>query len=896
MRCLNLSGEKLLLIDGNSLIYRAFYALPLLTTTKGEYTNAIFGFTKMFMQLLEKENPDFVAVAMDKSAPTFREKYYESYKANRQKMPDELGVQLPTIREIIAGYGVPVVELAGYEGDDIIGTMSRLAEESGLQVKIVTSDRDVLQLVSELTTVLLTKKGISELEEYTLQTVRDKYGFEPVKIIDLKGLMGDQSDNIPGVPGVGEKTALKLLQQFDSIEDILANIEQVNGKKLKERLIEHSDLALISKKLAAIERNVPSQINLGQCKFGNVNKEKLINLFQRLEFRSLMDKLRVAETKSLSADEIQSISLDFLNVNNVETLEQLVVEMMKQEEGTAIAAQFDFNNQLIGLAFAWDSNKTAFLDFTCLPIKASLKLLKPWLETERFKKYAYNFKLISIYLLKQDIKAAGLVFDPSLAAYLIDSSRPDYSLETLASEYLSINLVELCPSTLKKQPELFVSLQPENLVLTATTIYRLFDPMNKRLKQDELKALHDRVEIPLINVLAFMEHNGIMVEQNKLKELSTEISRQILKIEKEVYDLVEEEFNLNSPKQLGVVLFEKLGLPAIKKTKTGYSTSADVLEGLIELHPVVEKVLEYRQLTKLKSTYLDGIAPLIDPESGRIHTTFNQTVTTTGRLSSTEPNLQNIPIRLEVGRKIRKMFVPAQGYKFLAADYSQIELRVLAHIANDKNLIETFQNGGDIHTRTAAEIFGVSVEDVTREMRDKAKTINFGIIYGMSDFRLSRDIGVSPKEAGKYISNYFARYQGVSKYIETIIEQANKFGYVTTLLNRRRYLPDINNKNRNVRQFAQRTAVNTPIQGSAADIIKIAMVNVYNLLREKKLKTKMLLQVHDELVFEVPSDELSQVSKLVKTEMEQAVKLSVPLVVDVKLGDDWYSMKNIKVD
>jgi len=893
-----LERKKFLLIDGSSLIYRAFYALPLLTTTKGEYTNAVFGFTKMLMQLLDKEKPDLAAVAMDKSGPTFRKEQYEQYKANRPKMPDELSLQFSAIREVIEGYGIPIMELAGYEGDDLIGTMSRIAEENNFEVKIVTGDQDALQLVSEQTTVLLTRKGISELEEYTLQTVKDKFGFEPIKIIDLKGLMGDKSDNIPGVPGIGEKTALKLLQEFESIENIFENIEQVKGKKLQEKLIEHKDLASISKKLATIDRYVPYQFDLERCRIGQMDREKLLNLFNRLEFRSLLDKIVPQQLELINGQENNCPSPSYQIICDLDALEQFASKLMQIKEGIAIAARFDSKHELAGIAFSWGKDKTAYLDFTSLGIQDGISLVKPLLESGEIKKFAHLYKPVHLYFLKKGIKTEGLAFDTSLAAYLLDPSRSEYRLADLALEYLNLELPVL-PKTAGNRGEVSsdqAKQEIDDLVLSASVIYKLVEPMSSKLKENGLEELFNQVEIPLVKVLAGMECAGVMVDQEKLREMSEELSAQISQLESEVYELAGEHFNLNSPKQLGAILFEKLGLPVIKKTKTGYSTNAEVLDALIDRHPIIEKILEYRQLTKLKSTYLDGIAPLIDPRTKRIHTTFNQTVTTTGRLSSTEPNLQNIPIRLEVGRRIRKIFVPDKGFKLLGADYSQIELRVLAHIANDRSLIETFLNGGDIHRRTASEIFNVPLEAVTPEMRDKAKTINFGIIYGMSDFRLARDLGVSTKEASKYIKNYFARYQGVSDYIKTVIEQAKEQGYVTTLLNRRRYLPDIHSKNKNIRQFAERTAVNTPIQGSAADIIKVAMINVYNSLEERGFKTRMLLQVHDELIFEVPDDEFAEVAKIVKTEMEQAVKLKVPLIVEVKAGDDWYSMQKINVD
>lgn len=851
-------AEKVFLIDGNSLINRAYYALPPLTTVHGEPTNAVYGFTMMLYRLIDDYKPDRIYVAFDVSAPTFRHKKYVEYKANRKGMPDDLRPQMDTMKEVLDAWGIQRLELAGYEADDIIGTVAKRGEEAGYDVYIVTGDRDALQLISDQTTVMLTKRGIKDLELVDPVALKENYELDPDQVIDFKGLMGDSSDNIPGVPGVGEKTALKLLHSHHSMKQLYDEIDQQKGK-LKERLIENKDLALLSRELATIDCEVPVTVDFTVEKEPDV--EALVKTFVRLEFKSLVERL--SETVDV-ADYVQAElpvakSLDMVDIRQ-DNLDELQVCLDEQppagfflsESGLTIATKEQ----------VWLVAPELYPEF--------IQLINDFKEPLRIycddaKAFYKQFPAMDRLEIVCDIELAGYVLDPG---------------STLDLSSLSVKYSQLPPLVIdEERPKQAAAVQ-------AQRVGELAPILLEQLTQDGLSALYYQVELPLARILSAMELRGIEANVDKLDQLSKTMGATLEHLTTEIYKIAGEEFNINSPKQLGVILFEKLGLPVIKKTKTGPSTDAEVLEQL-SYHPVVDNLLEYRTLNKLKSTYTDALAHLINPETKRIHTTFNQTVTATGRLSSANPNLQNIPVRTVEGRRIRGAFEAKSDWYLLSADYSQIELRVLAHISQDERLIETFNAHIDIHTRTASEVMQIPLERVTPEERSSAKAVNFGIIYGISSFGLAKGTNLTRAKAQEYIDMYFERYPKVKEYMDKIVDTAKAQGYVTTILNRRRYLPDITSRNYMRRSFAERMAMNSPIQGSAADIIKLAMIKVEEQLKAQNLQARLLLQVHDELVLEVPQDELEITGKLVKEAMESVLELAVKLEVDVKTGHDW---------
>lgn len=878
------SRGKFMIIDGNSLIHRAFYAIRPLATSAGEPTNAVYGFINMLFKILADEEPACIAVAFDKGRITFRNDHFEAYKAHRKATPEDLRPQFDTVREVLRAMNIPLYECEGFEADDLIGTVTARAEEAGYESLIVTGDRDALQLISDRTRVMITRKGISEMDVFDPAALKEKYGLEPQQVIDLKGLMGDASDNIPGVPGIGEKTARKLVMEFGSIENLLANMEKL-APKLRQKLEENRDLALLSKKLATIIRDVPCEIDLAACHRTEPDYEALLALFRRLEFRglakSITDRMqkqpRPADTGEPAAES------SCLRVDEEKFFAGLA-------EVTALAYDLSVPDPMradvAGMAISREAGEALFLapgeraagddkDADGAGVYEKLHRALSAIATHDGKK-------LLVALARQGLPPRPIGFDTMVAAYLLNPAGQNQDIADLCARYLDETL-------LPGDDYRYTCIRAERTL-------RLFQALAPQLRELGMDELYYRVELPLVHVLADMEAAGVKVDRDRLRQMGEELGQKIDGLTREIFDLAGEEFNINSTKQLAVILFDKLQLPVIKKTKTGYSTDVEVLETLAAEHEIVAKILEYRQYVKLKSTYVDGLTNLINPVTGKLHTTFNQAITATGRLSSTEPNLQNIPIRLEEGRKIRQVFIPSEPDHFIvSADYSQIELRVLAHISRDEKFIEAFRNNEDIHTRTAAEVFGVPMEEVTREMRSRAKAVNFGIVYGISDFGLARNIKVSRKEAKQYIENYFTRYAGVRQYMTQIVEQAREQGYVTTVLNRRRYLPDLYSKNFAVRSFGERTAMNTPIQGSAADIIKLAMIRVYDCLKEQKLKTKMILQVHDELIFEVPGEEMPAAVKIIRDCMENAISLSVPLTVDIKKGRDWYDMEYINV-
>lgn len=854
--------KTLFLIDGNSLLNRAYYALPPLTTINGEPTNAIYGFSMMLFRLLDDYNPTQIYVAFDVPAPTFRHETYKEYKANRKGMPDDLRPQVDGIKQVLDAWGIPRLELAGYEADDIIGTATKKGEALGYKVYIVTGDRDALQLISEQTKVLLTKRGIKEIEEMDLQALMREYQLEPKQIIDLKGLMGDSSDNIPGVPGVGKKTALRLLKDYQSIEQLYEEIEQEKGK-LKQRLIENYDQAVLSRELATIDCQVPLKIDI-PVEF-NRDDQELVEVFSRLEFNSLLERIISKDRIEAGKTAVQTIKI------RVNTLKKHDLSGLEQELAAAKTAAIYISDQDLAVAAKdkfWYISPDIIPDFIM-----SLGQISSHLSI-----YTNDAKTLSKFFAEVGCDF-NVLLDTTLAGYVLDPTG-SFDISALSVHYGGLlPLVELEDN-------------PENMALKAKRVFELAPKLKERLIQDDLMTLYQEVELPLAKVLAKMETRGILCNPIKLKQLSDEMKEALDQLTKDIIELAGEEFNINSPRQLGKILFEKLGLPVIKKTKTGPSTDAEVLEQL-SFHPIVAKVLDFRQLNKLKSTYTDALVQLIHDRTGRIHTTFNQTVTATGRLSSTNPNLQNIPIRTPEGRRIRGAFESQSSWHLLAADYSQIELRVLAHISNDEKMIEAFNSGADIHARTASEVFQIPPDKVTPAEREAAKAINFGIVYGISSFGLAKGTNLSRAKAQQYIDLYFKRYPKVKSYLDEIVKQAREQGYVTTILNRRRYLPDINSRNYTRRSFAERMAMNSPIQGSAADIIKLAMLRIDKRLIEEDYRARMLLQVHDELVFEVPEEELTDIAELVRDEMESVMDLAVKLRVDIKVGRDWESVKHI---
>ncbi|CAH0128287.1 DNA polymerase I [Peribacillus sp. Bi96] len=872
--------KKLVLIDGNSIAYRAFFALPLLNNDKGVHTNSVYGFTMMLNRILEEEKPSHILVAFDAGKTTFRHASFKEYKGGRQKTPPELSEQFPFIRELLDCFQIKRYELENYEADDIIGTLSLQAEKDGFEVKVISGDKDLTQLSSPNTTVSITKKGITEIEEYTPKHIHEKYGLSPLQIIDLKGLMGDASDNIPGIPGVGEKTALKLLHQFETVENLLQSIDEVSGQKLKEKIEEHKDLALLSKELATITREVPLEVSVSETEYSGMDQDRVISFYKELGFSTLLDKLDVTESVPLEQEEIE-----------VHTAE-MTAEMFADE--SALYGEILEDNyhraDIIGIAISNEHGHFYFHGENALSSEA----FKSWAEDETKKKTVFDAKRTVVALRHRGVEIKGIDFDVFLASYILD---PAESVDEVAEITKTQGAIRLeaddafygkgAKRKLPEEAEL-----REHIARKAKAILSLKEPMVDKLHEFEQYDLLTDLELPLSIILANMEWQGIKVDSGRLKNMGQELAIRLRTIEGRIFDLAGEAFNINSPKQLGAILFEKLELPVMKKTKTGYSTSADVLEKLESQHDIVKEILLYRQLGKLQSTYIEGLLKVVNGKTEKVHTRFNQALTQTGRLSSTDPNLQNIPIRLEEGRKIRQAFIPSEkDWIIFAADYSQIELRVLAHIANDDGLVEAFQAGMDIHTRTAMDVFHVSAEEVTSNMRRQAKAVNFGIVYGISDYGLSQSLGITRKEAGEFIDKYLRSFPGVQEYMEDSIHEARQKGYSTTLMQRRRYIPEITSRNFNIRSFAERTAMNTPIQGSAADIIKLAMINMNKRLKKEGLKTRMLLQVHDELIFETPPEELEILKVIVPEEMENAIGLNVPLKVDYAFGPTWFDAK-----
>lgn len=881
-------SEKIVLIDGHSILNRAFYGLPDLTNSEGLHTNAVYGFLNILFRTLEEEQPQYLAVAFDVHAPTFRHQMYADYKGTRKPMPSELREQVPMLKEVLRAMDIELVEKAGYEADDILGTLAERCEKKGMEVTVVSGDRDILQLASDRIMIRMPKtvRGKTTIENYHAKEVMERYQVEPKQIIELKALMGDTSDNIPGIPGVGEKTATKLIVEYGSIENAYVHVEEIRPNKAKESLKNNYDLAVMSKKLATIDTNAPVECDLEHAKIRNLYTEEAYEMFRRLDFKNLLGRFDSAAVK-------EQDSLFIRVETDLEEAEALLKQAAVQP-AVGLELLESTAHEILGLAVAWEKDGEPEVCYIPALETVTVGFLKE--KTEELFAAVEKVCVMDIKKLLKNVKniRPEQVFDAGIAAYLLNPLKNTYTYDDLAKEYLQVYL----PST----EEIFDTAKLPDLAAVsdelagcyagnmAYAVYRVREIMEQRLEAEGMSRLYQEIEIPLAFTLADMEEAGIRVEAEELKAYGERLQVRIGELEEKIYQEAGETFNINSPKQLGVILFEKLQLPGGRKTKSGYSTAADVLEKLAPDHPIVSDILEYRQLAKLKSTYADGLSAFIGPD-GRIHSTFNQTITATGRISSTEPNLQNIPVRMELGRLIRKVFLPADGCVFIDADYSQIELRVLAHMSGDEKLIAAYRQAEDIHRITASEVFHVPFDEVTPLQRRNAKAVNFGIVYGISSFGLSQDLSISRKEAQQYIEKYFETYPGIKGFLDGCVEQAKEQGYSVTMFGRRRPVPELKSSNFMQRSFGERVAMNAPIQGTAADIIKIAMIRVNERLKREQLRARLLLQVHDELLIEAPLEEVDQVQRILEEEMTHAADLKVKLEIDMHTGNSWYEAK-----
>lgn len=875
--------KKILLIDGSSLIFRAFYAIKNLTTKDGVFVNGVYGFLNMYYKALELIKPTHIFVAFDKGSKTFRHNEFSDYKGTRDKAPNEITYQFGILKDLLSSMNVNYLELDEYEADDILGTVAKLAQKEGFEVDIFTGDRDYLQLVDENIFVHLTKKGISEIKLMNMDSVLEDYGLSPKQLIDVKALQGDSSDNIPGVKGVGEKTALKLIQEYGTLDNLYENLGNLKGK-LKENLENEKDKAYLSRYLGEIFLNVPLEKNIDDFVIKEVNTSEYIEKLEKLEFKSIINKY-FKDSKKENAEKINQ-NIDFEIINFSEIFEKI-------EDDKAVSIKFFSDKNYIYrdefyIGIYSDVNKKVYIcrEFTLKDFEKFCNL--------DVVKIGYDIKEELFFALKNNLDFKNYE-DVMILEYLIDSNKGSYEISRVSKEFLDFEILDIKEKFGKgKNKKTFFELDEEIIFKYISqnvfAIFKLYNLFNEKAKENNLISLYEEVEKPLVKVLADMENVGVLVDRDKIVELKEEYSKLAYGYEQKVYEFAGETFNLNSPKQLGAILFEKMELPVIKKTKTGYSTDVEVLEKLSEKHEIADYILKYRSLNKLISTYLDGILEYI-MNDGRVRTSFKQMITATGRLSSVDPNLQNIPIRSEEGRNIRKVFVADKNKVFIDADYSQIELRVLAHLSKDSVMIDSFKNDLDIHSKTASEVFGVPIDEVTANQRRNAKAVNFGIVYGISDYGLSKDLNITRKEAKQYIDGYLNTYLDIKDYMEKIVEKAKKDGFVTTILDRKRYIPEINSKNFNIRSFGERIALNTPIQGSAADIIKLAMIKVYERLKEEKLNAKLILQVHDELIIECDENERERVKEILKDSMENVYKLDLPLKVDVCEGRNWYESK-----
>ena len=902
--------KKIVLIDGNSILNRAFYGImgnKMLTTPDGKYTNAVYGFLAILFKVLEDIEPEYLMVTFDLKAPTARHKLYDGYKATRKGMPNELAEQMPILKDILKSMNIKVIEKEGYEADDVLGTMAKRAEKDGFDVTIVSGDRDTFQLTSNRVKVRIphTKMGKTETETFGREEVLKKYGVTPKQLIEVKGLQGDTSDNIPGVPGIGEKTALDLVKKYKTIDGIYEAIEKGEDDlkpKARERLLENKELAMLSRTLGTINLEVPIEENLEGFKIKEWNKEEVFAKFKELNFNRFIDRFNLKSEEGPKQNLAELFEIKTLNTENeikdlLEKIQNKLVFMLETEK-------VEQENLIIKKQI---KSIYIYIDNTVYEIKFNtneefISYFKTIFENENIQKYSYRLNETYVLLMQNRIYLKGIKFDTEIAAYLLNPSNGKYKLDELANQYLSIDIPEYLEfvgakqqketqMTLFSQDEMNVDFEKYQNAIYMYTIAKLAEIMNKKLEEINSLKLFENIEMPLIKVLAEMQYEGIYVDKQELVSFGDKLKEDIEVIKQEIYKLAGEEFNINSTLQLGNILFEKLKLPVYKKTKKGYSTDVDILEKLKPEHPIIEKILEYRGFMKLNSTYVDGLIVYINEYTHKIHSYFHQTITATGRISSTEPNLQNIPTRTEQGKQIKKAFKAQKGHIFIDADYSQIELRILAHISNDTNMREAFLNEEDIHKQVASKVFNVPLEEVTKEQRTAAKAVNFGIVYGISGFGLAEQLGISRKKAEQYIEQYLEKYKGVKEFMDRIVEKAKEQGYVETLFHRRRYIPELSSNNYMVRQFGARAAMNTPIQGTAADIMKIAMIEVNKKLEEEKLNAKLILQIHDELLIECEIEEKEEVKKILKESMENAVKLSIPLEVEVSEADNWYDVK-----
>ena len=893
--------SKLVLIDGNSIMNRAFYGImgsKMLTTKDGKYTNAIYGFLAILFNIIDELKPEYMAVAFDVKGKLKRKELFEGYKANRHGMPEELAEQMPVIKDVLRAMNIDILEKEGYEGDDILGTLAKFGEKKGLEVTILSGDRDTFQLASDNITIRIprTKAGKTETENYNREKIIEEYGIEPKQLIEVKALQGDTSDNIPGVPGIGPKTALSLIQKYHSVKELYEKIEKgkddLKGKQ-KENIIANKEMAELSRTLGQIDTKVPLDQKLEDLKVEEWDRPKVLELFEELRFQRYIDKfsLRTAENVNVKKEENQKIEiietdqipdlngklyyyLELVDNNNEENI------IKKDIVGIGIYS----NEKLYHISKSENFEKT----------------LKEIFENEKIEKYGYNLAEDYILLKQIGITMKNIVFDLKVATYILEpTSKLD--IDIIVRDYLEIDNNEIFASNglneETKQTSLFDSPKEQNQLskmkccIYAKEIYQLSEITLKKLQEADEIELFKNIDMPTVEVLAEMQWNGMYLDVKELENYGDMLKTRLNSLTDEIYKLCGEEFNINSPKQLGEVLFEKLKLPVVKKTKNGYSTDVDVLEKLVEEHPVIEKLLEYRQLMKLNSTYVEGMKVYVNPKTKRIHSFFHQTITATGRISSTEPNLQNIPTRFELGKQLRKVFKPAENCIYIDADYSQIELRVLAHISNDEHMIQAFKNGEDIHKQAASKVFNIPIDEVTKEQRNSAKAVNFGIVYGISDFGLGEQLHISRKQAKQYIDQYLELYSGIKQFMTNIVEEAKEKGYVETEFKRRRYIPELKSNNYMVRQFGQRAAMNTPIQGTAADIMKIAMINVLKEIKLRNLKSKIVLQVHDEMMIEAPIDEAEEIKEILKNKMENATQLKVPLIAEISEATNWYECK-----
>ena len=897
--------DKLVLIDGNSIMNRAFYGImgsKALTTKDGRYTNAVYGFLAILFKLLEDVKPQYIAVAFDLKAPTARHKLYDGYNANRKGMPDEPAEQMPVIKDILRAMNIDIIEKEGYEADDILGTLSRFGEKNGLEVTILSGDRDTFQLATDKTCIRIprTKGGKTETDIFDKKKIEETYGVEPKQLIDVKGLQGDTSDNIPGVPGIGEKTALSLIQKYGSIENLYDLVEKgeadLKGKQ-KENIENNKDLAFLSKTLGTINLEVPINETLENLKLEEWNKPQVLAIFKDLNFNRYIDRFSLR-----NEEEVKEKNENF--VKSIKKSEKEVIEFIKSQSEMIyyLGTQKEENDEKIIkeqinsiTVYNKEKNEAYYLNIE----KENLENFKDIFENQEIKKISTHLKKQYILLKQIGIDLNGIYYDISIAGYLLNPTNNKLEVEDLADQYMNLDVKEYMGEEKQEQINLFDNMENQEKENKDEDLYTLYSYIISNIKEITLKKLEEinakdlffNIEMPTTQVLANMQWNGMYVDKEELENFGIELKSKIEVLTKKIHEMAGEEFNINSTKQLGEILFEKMKLPVVKKTKSGYSTDVDVLEKLKNEDPIIEQILDYRQLMKLNSTYVEGLKPYINPKTKRIHSFFHQTITATGRISSTEPNLQNIPTRFELGKRVRKIFKPDEGKVYIDADYSQIELRVLAHISEDKHMIEAFENNQDIHKQAASKVFKTPIDEVTKEQRSDAKAVNFGIVYGISDFGLGEQLGISRKQAKKYIDEYLQEYQGIKNFMDNITEKAKEDGYVETLFHRRRYIPELKSNNYMVRQFGSRVAMNTPIQGTAADIMKIAMIDVFNELKKRNLNAKVVLQVHDEMMIECPKEEVDEVKKIMKDNMENAVNLKVPLIAEISEAENWYDCK-----